>query len=61
MSIKTIEMIRRIRDKNFEMTKNLSNEDQITIIKNRSAQIQKSFKLRETIQAAVRGTARSRS
>lgn len=61
MSIKTIEMIRRIRDKNFEMTKNLSNEDQITIIKNRSAQIQKSFKLRETIQADVRGTARSRS
>lgn len=61
MSIKTIEMIRRIRDKNFEMTKNLSNEDQITIVKNKSAQIQKSFKLRETIQADVKGTLRSRS
>ena len=44
MAVKTVEMVRKIRDKNYEQTKNLSAEEQIKTIKKKSGELQKRLK-----------------
>jgi len=41
MAIKTIEAFRKIRDENYRATKNLSVEDQIKLINQKSKQFRK--------------------
>jgi hypothetical protein len=41
MSIKTVEMVRNIRDQHYEQTKNLSIEEQIKFVKAKSKKLQK--------------------
>ena len=41
MAIKTVEMVRKIRDQHYEQTKNLSIEEQIKFIRNKSKELQK--------------------
>jgi hypothetical protein len=44
MAVKTVEMVRKIRDKNYEQTKNLSAKEQIKTIKKKSEELQKRLK-----------------
>lgn len=44
MRIKTIDLVRKIRDKEFDKTKTLSVEDQIKIVKEKSANLNKELK-----------------
>ncbi len=44
MSLKTVEMVRKIRDKHYEETKGLSIAEQITFVKKKSGKLQKEFK-----------------
>ena len=43
MAVKAVEMVRKIRDRHYEETKNLSIEEQIKFIKEKSIQLQKLF------------------
>lgn len=45
MAVKTVEMIRKIRDKNYEQTKGLSVKEQIEFIKKKSDKLQKKLKI----------------
>lgn len=47
MALKAVEMVRKIRDKQYEETKNLSIEDQISYIKKKATEFQKRVKERE--------------
>ena len=44
MAVKAVEMVRKIRDKQFEETKELSVKEQIEFIRKKSAELQKRFK-----------------
>ena len=44
MVVKAVEMVRKIRDKQFEETKGLSVEEQIEFIRKKSEELQKRFK-----------------
>lgn len=43
MAVKAVEMVRKIRDRHYEETKDLSVEEQIKFIKEKSIQLQRSF------------------
>lgn len=47
MALKAVEMVRKIRDKQYEETKNLSIEEQISYIKKKATEFQKRVKKRE--------------
>ena len=44
MAVKSVNMVRKIRDKHYEETKGLSVEEQIKFIKAKSKELQKRFK-----------------
>jgi hypothetical protein len=44
MSVKTIEMVRKIRDRQYVETKSLSVAEQIKFVRDKSAKLQKKFK-----------------
>jgi hypothetical protein len=44
MVVKAVEIVRKIRDKHYEHTKDLSLEEQIKIIKRKSEELQKGLK-----------------
>ncbi len=44
MAVKSVEMVRKIRDKHYEETKGLSVEEQIKFIKGKSKDLQKRLK-----------------
>lgn len=44
MAVKSVELIRKIRDKHYEETKGLSVEEQIKFIKRKSKDLQKRLK-----------------
>ena len=44
MAIKTLEIIRKIRDENYRATKNLSVEEQIKLVNQKSKELQKVYK-----------------
>lgn len=41
MAVKAVEMVRKIRDRHYEKTKNLSIEEQVKFIKEKSVQLQR--------------------
>ncbi|MCF6147589.1 MAG: hypothetical protein E3K37_02915 [Candidatus Kuenenia sp.] len=43
MVVKAVEMVRKIRDKHYNETKDLSVDEQIKIIKKNSEELQKTF------------------
>ena len=43
MAVKAVEMVRKIRDKQFEETKGISVEEQIEFIRKKSEELQKSL------------------
>jgi len=45
MAVKTIEMVRKIRDGNYEETKGLSVEEQINAVKRKSKKLQEELKV----------------
>jgi len=44
MVVKAVEMVRKIRDKHYNETKDLSVDEQIKIIKTKSEELQKALK-----------------
>jgi hypothetical protein len=56
MEVKAIEMVRKIRDKHFEETKNLSVEEQIKFIRDKAKRLQE--RLVEKQPSPVNGRAR---
>lgn len=44
MRIKTIDVVRKIRDKEFNKTKTLSSDDQIKIVKEKSEKLKKELR-----------------
>ncbi len=48
MAVKTVEMVRKIRDKHYEETKGLSVEEQIKFVKKKSGELQKRLKLKRS-------------
>ena len=44
MAVKAVEMVRKIRDKQFEETKGISVEEQIEFIRKKSEELQKDLK-----------------
>ena len=44
MAVKAVEMVRKIRDKNFEETKKLSVEKQVDFIKRKAGELQKKLR-----------------
>jgi hypothetical protein len=44
MAVKSVDMVRKIRDKHYEETKGLSVEEQIKFIKGKSKDLQKRLK-----------------
>lgn len=46
MAVKSVELIRKIRDKHYEETKGLSVEEQIKFIRRKSKDLQKRLKKR---------------
>jgi len=44
MAVKSVEMVRKIRDKHYEETKGLSVEEQIEFIRKKSKDLQKRLK-----------------
>ncbi len=44
MAVKSVEMVRKIRNKHYEETKGLSIEEQIKFIRKKSKDLQKSLK-----------------
>ena len=55
MVLKAVEMVRKIRDKQYEETKNLSIEDQISYIKKKATEFRKKVKARENTPAHKKG------
>lgn len=47
MAVKSVEMVRKIRDKHYEETKELTAEEQIKFIKNKSKNLQRKLKMRQ--------------
>lgn len=47
MAVKSVEMVRKIRDKHYEETKDLTKEEQIRFIKNKSKGLQRKLKMRQ--------------
>lgn len=45
MVVKAVEMVRKIRDKHYEETKGLSEEEQIKFFKEKSKELQKRLKM----------------
>lgn len=45
MVVKAVEMVRKIRDKHYEETKYLSEEDQIKFFEKKSEELQKRLKI----------------
>ena len=48
MAVKTVEMVRKIRDKHYEETKGLSVEEQIGFIKQKAKKLQKKLKISQS-------------
>jgi len=46
MAVKAVAMVRKIRDKHYEQTKDLSVEDQIKFIRDKSRKLQEKLKAR---------------
>ncbi len=44
MAVKAVEMVRKIRDRHYEETKNLSTEEQIKFIKKKALQLQRALR-----------------
>ncbi len=44
MSVKTVEMVRKIRDRHYKETKDLSAEDQKALIKEKSERLQTRYR-----------------
>ena len=57
MAVKAIEMVRKIRDKHYEETKKLSEEEQIKFVKDKARKLQGT--LVEKKQSTVDGRART--
>lgn len=53
MAVKSVEMVRKIRNKHYEETKRLSVEGQIKFIKKKSKDLQKGFKRSHSSDNAV--------
>jgi deoxyadenosine/deoxycytidine kinase len=49
MAVKTIEMVRKIRDKHYEETKNLSVEEQIKFIREKAKKLQGALKAKQSL------------
>ena len=47
MSVKAVDMVRKIRDRHYEQTRDMSVEDQIRFINKKAAQLQGFLKKRE--------------
>jgi len=45
MVVKAVEMVRKIRNKHYEETKNLSIKEQVRFIKQKAEKLQKKFKV----------------
>lgn len=45
MAVKTVEMVRKIRNEHYEQTKGLKVEEQMKIIKRKSGELQKRLKM----------------
>lgn len=45
MAVRAVAMVRKIRDKNYEQTKALSVEDQISFIRDKSRKLRETLKL----------------
>lgn len=58
MVVKAVEMVRKIRDKHYEETKGLSEEEQIKFFKKKSEELQKRLKIgqRSTVDSVVQTT-----
>lgn len=52
MAVRAVAMVRKIRDKNYEQTKALTVEDQISFIRDKSQKLQKKLKLQRTSTSA---------
>lgn len=52
MSVKTVEMVRKIRDKHYSETKNLSMEKQVDFVKKKAVQLQKKLRGRRSTVAS---------
>lgn len=52
MAVRAVAMVRKIRDKNYEQTKALSVEDQISFIRDKSRKLQEKLKLQRTTTSA---------
>jgi len=55
MTIKTVEMVRKIRDQNYEKTKNLTVEEQIKFIKSKSKELIKNTKYSKFLGVKIKG------
>jgi len=47
MAVKAVEMVREIRDRHYELTKDLSLEEQIKFIKQKSGELQEELRKSE--------------
>jgi hypothetical protein len=45
MGVKAVEMVRKIRDKNFEETKRLSIDKQVDFVKRKAGELQKKLRI----------------
>ncbi len=52
MAVRAVAMVRKIRDKNYEQTKSLSVEDQISFIRDKSRKLQERLKLQRSSPSA---------
>ena len=51
MTIKAVEMVRKIRDQHYEQMKNLSVEEQIKFIREKSNKLQKELRISHHVEA----------
>lgn len=49
MAVRAIEMVRKIRDKHYEETKNLSVEEQIKFIRKKAKRLQGTLKAKQSL------------
>ena len=54
MAVKTVEMVRKIRDKHYEKTKAFSGEEQIKFVKKKSEDLQKDLRHTEKATALTK-------
>ena len=47
MGVKAVEMVRKIRDKNYEATKKISTEKQVDFVKRKAEELHKKLKMEQ--------------